>query len=64
MFVVVRFDPTYGPVIQGVGNYNDNIFKTIKEARMAKRWTIEELQEVGISPNEAGAIKIQKLESV
>lgn len=64
MFVIVRFDPTYGPVVQSVGNYNDNIFKTTKEARLAKRWAIEELQELGISLSEAGTIKIQKLEFV
>lgn len=64
MFIIIRFDPTYGPVTQGVGNYNDNVFRTIKQARMAKRMAIEEIQEVGISRIEAGAIKIKKLESV
>lgn len=59
MFVVIRENPYGEAFVQSVGNYNDTVFETIKEAKTALKWTKEELMEAEV--RHAGKLSICKL---
>jgi len=60
LYVLVRNIQSNLEVINGVGNFNDTVFRTIYEARIALRWAKEELKEVDVRLGKVHIYKINK----
>jgi len=61
LYVIVSNIQSNVEVINGVGNFNDTVFRTIHEAKIALRWAKEELKETGIQKAKLHICKISKL---
>jgi len=61
LYVIVRNIQSNFEAINGVGNFNDTVFRTIYEAKIALRWAKEELKEADVRLGKLHIYKITKV---